>query len=268
MYVSYFIMTCGSLLGFRNALRSSDASFMLSRYQTLRDTLTFPLVLAIHLIAISLVWIGFSLLDIVPAMIFYSAGKQVQSIEQELKDDFGSRLLNLSETVTLLSTNQFRTEFCIRLRNTWFKYEALFDLIKEANRTFGILMFVDHGIKLSLTCTLTSMALSTAKDVEVDKLAVLTTAITFIFRFLTGLLPAAQLSCSSSNLKATASSLLSKHCYKMTQEERSLAFLFIHRLQDHQLAACPLNLYCVTYSILLTVLSLTVSYVMILVQFK
>jgi len=143
-------------------------------------------------------------------------------------------------------------------------------LFQKKKKMCDFWYIVDHGTKLSLTCTLTSMALSTAKDVEVDKLAVLTTAITFVFRFLTGLLHAAQLSCSSSNLKATASSLLrSKHCYKMTQEERSFAFLFIHRLQDHQLAACPrLNLYCVTYSILLTVLSLTVSYVMILFQFK
>lgn len=268
MYVSYFVITCGCLLGFCNSLRSSNASFMLSHYQILRDTLTIPFVVTIHLIAISLVWVSFSLLDIVPAIIFYCASKQIQSIEQELKNDFGFGLLNVCENVALLSTKQFKTEFCIRLRNTWFKYETLFNLIEEANRTFGILMFINHGIKFSLTCTLTSMALSTTKDAEVDKLAVLTTAITFVFRFLTGLLPTAQLHSSSSNLRATASSLMSQHCYKMSKEERSFAFLFIHRLQDHQLAACPLNLYYVTYSILLNVFTLTVSYVIILVQLK
>jgi hypothetical protein len=269
MYVSYFVITCGCLLGFHlDALRSSNASFMLSHYKILRETLTIPFVVTIHLIAISLVWVSFSLLDIVPAIIFYSASKQIQFIEQELKNDFGFGLLNVCENVSLLSTKQFKTEFCIRLRNTWFKYETLFNLIEEANRTFGILMFINHGIKFSLTCTLTSMALSTTKDAEVDKLAVLTTAFTFVFRFLTGLLPTAKLHSSSSNLRATASSLMSKHCYKMTKEERSFAFLFIHRLQNHQLAACPLNLYYVTYSILLNVFTLTVSYVIILVQLK
>lgn len=75
MYVSYFVITCGCLLGFCNSLRSSNASFMLSHYQILRDTLTIPFVVTIHLIAISLVWVSFSLLDIVPAIIFYSASK-------------------------------------------------------------------------------------------------------------------------------------------------------------------------------------------------
>jgi len=271
MYSSYLIMTCSAILSIFNAVKKTpDAPFLLSHYATLRDALTMPVVMIIHLTGIFISWIMFSLLDVVPGIVFYCAGKQIESIEQQLTDDFDSKLVNPHNTAitSLLSNNQFKTEFCIRLRQTWFKYEALFDLIAEANRTFGILMFLDHGIKFFLTCSLTFMALSYTEDVGIDKMTVAGIAGAFSFRFVVGLLPAAHLHSSSSNLLTTASSLLSKHFYKMTQEEREVVVLLIERLRDHQLTASPLGLYCVTNSILLTVLSLTVSYVIILVQLK
>ena len=111
------------------------------------------------------------------------------------------------------------------------------------------------------------MFLSSFKDKEVDTAAINPT-IAVIYRFVSCLLISAQLHNSSSKLKGTASSLLSRHCYKMSKEDRDLTVLFINRLQDHQLAACPLGLYCVTNAIMLTILSLTISYVIILVQMK
>ena len=256
-------MTCSSILSICNVVkRTPDAPFLLSHYPTLRDALTMPVVITIHLAGIFISWVGFSLLDVVPGIVFYCAGKQIESIRQQLTDDFDSKLLNPRNTAIT------STDFGTRLRQTWFKYEALFDLVAEANRTFGILMFLDHGIKFFLTCSLTFMALSYTEDVGIDKMTVTGTAGAFAFRFVAGLLPAAHLHSSSSNLLTTASSLLSKHFYKMTQEEREVVVLFIERLRDHQLTASPLGLYCVTNSILLTVLSLTVSYVIVLVQLK
>ena len=246
--------------------KTPDASFFLSHYPTLRETLTIPVVLAIHIIIHNLVWIMFSLLDLVPGIVFYCAGKHIQSIEQQLKEDFETLLLHTSEIhpISFISNKEagLIIEFCNRLRQTWFKYAELVDLVGTANRTFGILMLIDHGIQFFLNCTFIFMLLLSSKDLEFDKVTITGTAIGMRLRFTTGLLQAAHLHSSSTNLKATASSLLSQHCYKMTKEEREVHLLLINRLWDHQLSACPLGqLYCVPNSILLTILSLTVSYI-------
>jgi len=73
--------------------KTPDASFFLSHYPTLRETLTIPVVFTIHIITHNLVWIMFSLLDLVPGIVFYCAGKHIQSIEQQLKEDFETLLL-------------------------------------------------------------------------------------------------------------------------------------------------------------------------------
>jgi len=43
---------------------------------------------------------------------------------------------------------------------------------------------------------------------------------------------------------------------------------FLNQVQQDELAACPLGLYKVTPSILLTILSLILSYVIVLIQTK
>ena len=94
MYSSYFIMTSFSILSICYAIKKTpDAPYLLSYYPTLRDMLTVPIVVAIHLTGLFICWVGLSLLDLVPGIVFYCAGKQIQSIEQELKDDFESKIL-------------------------------------------------------------------------------------------------------------------------------------------------------------------------------
>ena len=270
LYGSYLIMTCSNYYGFYKVMQNEPgASFLLSHHEILRNWLTIPLIFAIHLIGISLIWVLFVLLDLVPATIFYYTGSKLKRIEDELKEDFKTLSSGQSETaINLFSANKLKTTFSIRFRQTWLKYESLLDLTDEANRIFGILMFVDHGIKFFLICGLTFMSLSSFKDKEVDTVAAITTTVIFIYRFVTCILVASNLHNSSSKLKITASSLISRHCHKMSKEDRDLTVLFISRLQDHQLAARPLGLYRVTNSILLTILSLSISYVIILVQIK
>jgi hypothetical protein len=214
--------------------------------------------LSFHFIGIFFKWILFSLCDLVPSLIFYIAGKALNSIEQELIDHFDSipsKVLSPSPT-----------EFSIRLRQTWFKYESVLDLVDEVNRIFGAMMFFDHGIKFFLICTLTFTSLSSFKEPNLDTMASASAALTFIFRLIACLLLASQLNKSSYDLKATASLLLSRNYHQMTKKERGDFVLIVGRLHSHPLAARPLGLYSIETSILLTVLSLTISYVIVLVQ--
>ena len=49
---------------------------------------------------------------------------------------------------------------------------------------------------------------------------------------------------------------------------RDIMLAFLNQVQQDELAACPLGLYKVTPSILLTILSLILSYVIVLIQTK
>ena len=269
MFVSYLLMAFGNLFSLCNMMKNEpEAPHLLSHYEILRNWLTVPLILVLHLIGTSLLWVLFALLDLVPAIVFYYTGKMLQCIEHNLQEDFESASYPPKTTINLFLIAKLKTDSSFRLRQTWLKYEDLLDLTGAANRTFGILMFLDHGIKFFLICCLTFMSLSNSKDFEIDKVATIFITIIFIYRFVSCLLISAELHNSSSKLKGTASSLLSRNCHKMSKEERDLTVLFINRLQDHQLAARPLGLYGVSNSILLSILSLTVSYVIILVQIK
>ena len=256
MFTSYAVMTCGTMVGVWNKMNSKpNDSTLLSHYELLRDVFTIPLILSFHFIGILIKWILFSLCDLVPGMIFYCAGKALHSIEQELIDHFHSSI-----------PSKVVSQFRIHLRRTWFKYESVLDLVGEVNRIFGAMMFFDHGIKFFLICTLTFTSLSGFKEPNLDTMASASAALTFIFRLVACLLLASQLNKSSRELKATASLLLSRNYHQLRKEERDDFVLFLGRLHSHPLAARPLGLYCIETSILLTVLGLTISYVIVLVQ--
>ena len=89
MFVSYLLMAFGNLFSLCNMMKNEpEAPHLLSHYEILRNWLTVPLILVLHLIGTSLLWVLFALLDLVPAIVFYYTGKMLQCIEHNLQEDF------------------------------------------------------------------------------------------------------------------------------------------------------------------------------------
>jgi len=278
MFVVYFLMTCyNSYSHSLKMFNKPEAPILLSHYDLLRQALSFDLIFVIHLIAGFYKWILITLSDVVPGIVFYYAAATLHFIELLLKDDFEApiRRPHLIKSVADETSDsnelapavpEFKSPFCLRLRRTWSKYETFVDLVKQTNDIFGSLMFLDHGIKFFLICTVFAQFLSSFTDPNIHMLAPMSASLTFIFRYAASILLAAELHHTSSETNESALSLYSLNCFHMSRDEREIFNLFINRLKESSLAARPLDLYSIDKGILLAIVSLTISYVIVVVQ--
>jgi len=103
-----------------------DASYLLSYYPIIRDSLTIPVVIvALHLISVLIWGFNLTLLNLVPAWTFYHCGIKLESLAFELE---------------LNSTK--RNSFNIKMTQT--RFENVCRLTVRANHFFGSLIAVDH----------------------------------------------------------------------------------------------------------------------------
>jgi hypothetical protein len=260
-------------------IQQPEAPILLSHYEFFRKALTLSFIFAIHLSSGLYKWILLTLSDVVPSLVFYYAAKTLQCIEFNLKKEFNSfrqlprstatpvsGLTMIDKTLLGPADSQFQSQFCHGLRHIWSNYETFVDLVKKTNNIFGYLMFLDHGMKFFLICTVFAQFLSSFTDPNVQMLAPMSASLTFIFRYTASILLAAKLYHMSSQMKESALSQYSRACFHMSSDEREMFNLFISRLQDSPLAARPLDLYSIDKSLLLAILSLTISYVIVVVQ--
>lgn len=278
MYTCYALMTSGLLQSLYNMMvNQPENEILLSHYKLVRDSITVHLLLFVHLTGIAIVWILYYLSDIVPSLIFYCAGAALKSIEMELIDlfanlGFAGKSWN-TQAVHLNTDAQINyryqsSSFCLNLREIWFKYETLSDLVQVGNQIFGFLMVFVHGVMFFLTCALCFLFLTSFKDSSIDRISFFLGLICFIFRFVSSIYLPAQLYNSYRQLSATLSSLLSQYCDQLSKPERDTLVLFIDRLYTNVLAARPLALYTIQPSLMLSILSLGISYVIVLAQLK
>ena len=145
-------------------------------------------------------------------------------------------------------------------------YEILSNLVKRANRLFGILMLVNHGANIFIICAMVYSMLYNFKSSGTDATIYFVVFLSFTYLLLVGYFLAAQLNSASFKLRFTLSSLMARHSVHLTEKNLRVASSFLAHLQEDPLAACPLNLYSATTSKLLTLLSLIISYVIVLLQ--
>ena len=250
--IFYSFLTCICLLAFWQMIITSppSTSIFLTQYLIIYGQLAADILsVSIHATGIFIVCVVNCLCDFVPGLIFHCIGKALFSLDQELKDCFDALLLR-SADVSMISNpiTDFPSSFCTRLREIWFKYETVNDLVEKVNHIYGALIFVDHGIKFFMTCSLSYLVLHGLKESNHD---IVTLALVFAFtiRFITSILLSSHLEISSSNLAGRISSYLGNYNNLLSQQERKIVSLFANRLQKHALAACPLNLYNINSSI-------------------
>ena len=234
-------------------------SYVLAHYEIVRENIGLPLVIISHVIInfVGLIYISFA--NIVPPFIFYQASLILRSLKINIEECFDEMCTNnkLSQGLSL---------FQIRMHKIYLRYEILSKLVKRANRLLGVLMLVNHATLIFIMCASIYSILYQLKLSGIDAAIYFGAFLNFTYLVLVGHLLAAQLNSASSKLRFTLSSLMAQHSIHLTKKDLRVASSFLAHLQEDHLAACPLNLYSVTTSKLLTLLSLIISYVIVLLQ--
>jgi len=227
------------------AINKLEASYLLSFYPTLRETLTIPVILTYHLTTVSVGSVHFALADLVPAWTFYHSGIMLESLAFQIES-------SSNKSSDLIKTIQLR-------------FKKVCRLTERANQLFGCLLVVDHLSTLFMTCVLSYTVLSRIRGADLDVVFYFIGLITFAGRFAIPVLMMSHLRTGFNRLKKAVVEVLdSDSC----PEKLHQATIFLTKIKESQSAARPLNLYDITPSALLSFASLTVSYVIVLLQSK
>ena len=252
--------------------KEPEAPYLLSHYQLFRDYLTLPGVAIIHFMNIIVILVLFVLSDAVPGMVFYHIGIETRIILKEFEHLFAQ--VNYSTLPAPIKFCNDRTsrinerKFSNEIRQLIDCFETLRKLCNQSNRLFGVPIAQNHGIKFFI---ILDMLYSVFYEFKKGS-PVLTAGLYFLV-FLSNINDLARCIllktytyCSSEHLRVTLNSLLHQHWDLISKEDRELIQSFLCQLHTDPLAATPLSLYTITPSILLTLTSLTVTYLVILLQ--
>jgi len=264
IYMFYLMMVCGSVTSLAQDIFShQSAPYLISYYPVIRDTLTVPGTQAFHLIAI---FFGIILLctnDLVASFFYSHVGSAIQCLEKELLElfsDEGKRNIPLD----------FQQEFGQKIRSIWNRFEGLSLLVERANWLFGSVIFFSHGVSLFMISTLLYFFLSSLSGEAVEnRMSTSNSFINmmgFVVRLIVSVLLAARVDFFTGRFRGTLTRFTSRNWNLIPQEDRDVLAIFLSRLQNDRVAACPSSLYYITLNLLLNVSGLVVSYVIILLQ--
>jgi len=152
-------------------------------------------------------------------MIYYHAAKLIQAMTWEIKN-----LMNDINNVPISD----------KVYNLRSRFETLTHMVERADRIFGAIIVICHGILFFCICATVYIILYTISN--------------------------------QTELRSTVAYLSHRLERSSDKEERRIVRSFYGRLKETKLAACPSGFYKVKPSVLLTLLSLVVSYTIILLQ--
>ena len=138
-------------------------------------------------------------------------------------------------------------------------------MTERANRLFGCLIVVDHLSTLFMTCVLSYTVLSRMGGAGRDVIFYFMGLIAFIGRFAIPVLMTSHLRSGFNRLKKAVFEVLDSDT---SPEKQHQAKIFLTLIKESHAAARPLNLYDIKPSTLLSFASLTVGYVIVLLQSK
>ena len=161
-----------------------------------------------------------------------------------------------------------------RIKQIWCRFENLSSLVNRANKIFGPMIIINHGVSLfSLCCTVYSLFYWIQSQGKVDAATqyvpwqgLLLYLLVLLPRIIFSIYLMSELKKRSNSLTGAVTKLLAFRCNFSGKEERCNIKAFLNRLQFAGLSACPGGFYHITPSVLLNLLSLTVSYTIILLQ--
>ncbi|KAI9563147.1 hypothetical protein GHT06_010605 [Daphnia sinensis] len=264
-----------------------DEPYLISHYKSVRDLVPLLLICFVHLAAICLTLILLTLSDLVTSFTYYHAGLAVDCLERDARIVF-ARCFNTEDRlfITSLDDNNQPENVCkdlpkscssaeirVSLQLIWARFDNVDQLINQANSLFGKFLVCSQGVSLfMITALLYSVFYYLGDALRLRSTGlILPYVMNFLslgFRFISSMLISAQLHRSVGKFRMSLNYLLSQHWNQMSKQDRDLLRSFLSRLYTDSLVACPLGLYNITPSILLSIIGLVVSYVIVLLQSK
>lgn len=199
--------------------------------------------------------------EIVPALFFYHVGCVIVDLKRELQDnDFNSRLPDRILISSLYL--QFRNEK--PFRQIWEKYETILQCVGQGNKLFQSVILC-HQFSGFAFLSIGVYAITVVPDRSLS-FSFMATTIMVMLRFIgvNWLMSHPYLSCGE--LETAVTDLLSKKWDSLAEEDRQFFTAFQERLSNANMAAIPFNLYTITPYNLLSVLSLIITYAIVLFQ--
>ena len=247
------ILIWTSTIAFAWNILEPDQVIFPSHWSFLRDAMDIRLLAGIMGMSFYFSHFYQLLAEAVPAMFFYHAGRAVDGLRADLQ--------HLSTTSSASRDNE-------PLRRVWQSYELIVESVSRANELFEATIFST----LSMLFLLMSISI-----IQIFQMTTRSTvmAVGLLGYFMTGvvrlivtnqLMSGLNLSCD--RLRADVAAVLSENWYLLPEENRLFLVSFQQRLHKDQLAAAPFDLFIVNPTNLLSMLSLIVTYTVVLFQFK
>jgi hypothetical protein len=288
MYAIHAVMTIVGLIALGlHIFNNSEAPYLISTYQIVRETIPPPLICLIHLTPVAFTFIFLIIADLVPSFTYYHAALAVTCLEKNVVTFCSKHVSNnIVLSLKLLANKQLSSQD-LDYRKTlpelspyeldgyvhliWKKYDNIDRMVNRANSLFGTFWVCSQGVILFMITALLYSVFYYLDDAlkmqSIDQiLPYLLNFIGLTFRLISSTLISSHLHQRTIQFRGTLNRLLNQHWYQLRKPDRELLRSFLSRLSTDHLVASPLDLYNITPSILLRVLGLVVSYVIVLLQ--
>ena len=233
------------------SLTKSNAFCCLPYYEVLEEKFGFQFLLLVFIVFYHFIEAFFSLGQVIPSVLYYQAGCMIENLELELKN-----CLEQVEDDLFHSRNQNAYQII------WKKYETIHRLVKRTDDLFGF-MLASHQFNYicSLCFGIHRIIYSFGADGATKEFL-------FIIYLIVEIIGmnwlASHLKLSGDQLKNTLTGLCSEKWQFLSAETRDLLEVIFNRMDRDSLAACPLDLYTIDPTNLLSLTTLIVSYVLFL----
>ncbi len=202
-------------------------------------------------------------IDMVPIFVYYHISKTVEAMVVEIKRIQAQEIKGIS----------------YRIEAMWARFEHLRQLLQRADQIVGPIIIINHGTTFFSICCSIYLIIKTStikKELLSSTLAesglfnfweLLPGSIMFnTFRLLFCIFMIDKVQKQSDSLVTTTTRLSASRYRSTDKEERRIITILLNRVQSAGMIACPAGFYNITPSILLTLMSLIVTYTIILLQ--
>ena len=206
------------------------------------------------------------LADIIPIFIYYHSAMAIEILLNQWESVSNLMLQRGQEDDQQLTEIQLAASsvFEKETRRMSRLYDSIAHLVFRANYLFGHVVILSNGLSIFAICGFVPILLKNPLN-EHPFLPYIFTV--FLFRLIWPILMSSKLYTSVARLRASVLSFQSRadlNSFSLPEEKAVNALLM--QLQEDKLVASPMGLYTITPSILLHVLSIVVTYIIILLQ--
>jgi len=205
----------------------------------------------------------YAVADLVPAFAYFHMALGLN----ELIKDVESISIKISTKNQLKTeSSKFSTDLADHIHSCWLRFVAIRRGIRRTDQLFGPLIIFNHGILFFAICgTFYDMTKYLIQHHSVLPIMLFAQMMS-ISRLLFGITLMMRVFSFANLLLATVTEMSCTHWKSLTENEHGVLSTFMSDLQSRQLAASPSNLYSIKPSIFLSMLSLVITYTIVLIS--